>query len=93
MAEPRELILAAPDPKTHKVIRWRCVDLRAEVARRFSVTVPERRIGKSRRKLRVTQLQPRPCHPKKDAAAREDSKKLRCPPKGSLVRHHRYDCG
>jgi transposase len=40
MAELRELVLAGPDPKTHKVIRWRCLDLCAEIARRFSVVVP-----------------------------------------------------
>src|SRR5271165_5429874 len=71
MAELRELVIAGPDPKTHKVIRWRCVDLRAEVSRRFAVTVPERTIGKWLRKLNLTRLQPRPYHPKKDAAAQE----------------------
>jgi hypothetical protein len=39
------------------------------VARRFSVTVPERTIGKWLRKLKLSQLQPRPHHPKKNAAA------------------------
>ena len=75
MAELRELVIAGPDRKIHKVIRWRCVDLRAEVARRFSVTVPERTIGKWLRKLKLTQLQPRPHHPKKDAPAQETFKK------------------
>ena len=75
MAELRALVIAGPDRKVHKVIRWRCVDLRAEVARRFSVTVPERTIGKWLRKLKLTQLQPRPHHPKKDAAAQEAFKK------------------
>jgi transposase len=79
MAELRELAVAGPDPKIHHVIRWRCVDLRAEVARRFSVTVPERTIGKWLRKLRLTQLQPRPYHPKKDAAAQEAFKKTSLP--------------
>jgi transposase len=78
MAELRELVIAGPDPKIHKVIRWRCVDLRAEVTRRFSVTVPERTIGKWLRRLKLTQLQPRPYHPKKDAEAQEAFKKLRC---------------
>lgn len=32
MAELHEWVLAGPDPKIHKVIRWRCVDLRLEVA-------------------------------------------------------------
>ncbi len=38
MAELRELVIAGPDPDLHKVIRWRCVDLRDEVSRRFSVS-------------------------------------------------------
>jgi transposase len=75
MAELRELVIAGPDRKIHKVIRWRCVDLRTEVTKRFSVTVPERTIGKWLRKLRLTQLQPRPVHPKTDAAAQEAFKK------------------
>lgn len=79
MADLRALVIAGPDPKIHKVIRWRCVDLRAEVTRRFSVTVPERTIGKWLRKLKLTQLQPRPYHPKKDAAAQEAFKKTSVP--------------
>jgi transposase len=75
MNELRELVVAGPDPEIHKVIRWRCVDLRAEVARRFSVTVDEGTIGKWLNKLRLTRLQPRPFHPKKDPAAEEAFKK------------------
>jgi transposase len=75
MAELRELVLAGPDPKIHRVVRWRCVDLCAEVARRFSVTVPERTIGKWLRRLKLTRLHPRPHHPKKDAAAQQAFKK------------------
>jgi transposase len=71
MAELREWVLAGPDPKIHKVIRWRCVDLRREVARRFAVTVPDRTLSKWLRKMKFTRLQPRPYHPKKDAAAEE----------------------
>ena len=75
MAELHQLLIAGPDPKIHKVIRWRCIDLCQEVARRFSITVPERTIGKWLRKLRLTRLQPRPFHPKKDLAAQEAFKK------------------
>ena len=39
MAELRALVIKGPDPATHNVVRWRCLDLWAEVARRFSVTV------------------------------------------------------
>jgi hypothetical protein len=41
-------------------VSWRCIDLRAEVARRFKVTVSERTIGKWLRQLGLTRLQPRP---------------------------------
>ncbi len=69
MAELRELVVKGPDLEKHKVVRWRCLDLREEVARRFSVTVHESTIGKWLRRLDLTRLQPRPFHPKKDAAA------------------------
>jgi transposase len=75
MAELRELAVAGPDPKVHKVMRFRCVDLCEEVERRFSVVVPERTMGKWLRKLGLTRVQPRPHHPKKDAAAQEAFKK------------------
>jgi len=79
MTELRELVIAGPDPAIHHVVRWRCVDLRDEVARRFGVTVGERAIGKWLRKLRLTRLQPRPVHPKKDPAAEEAFKKTLLP--------------
>jgi transposase len=76
MAELKALTIKGPDPKTDKVVRWRCLDLREAMARRFAVTVSERTIGKWLRKLALTQLQPRPSHPKKDEAAQEDFKKI-----------------
>jgi transposase len=69
MTELRELVVAGPDPERHKVIRWRCVNLCGEVARRFAVEAPERTLGKWLRKLDLTRLQPPPYHPRKDAAA------------------------
>lgn len=93
MAELREFVLAGPDPAKHKVIRWRCVDLRAEVARRFEVKVPARTIAKWLRRLGLTRLQPRPFHPKKDAAAQAAFKKLRCPAKGSPTRGGQEQAG
>jgi transposase len=71
MAELKALVVAGPDPATDGVVRWRCVDLREQIIRRFSVTLHERSVGK----LRLTQLQPRPCHPKTDVAAQEAFKK------------------
>jgi hypothetical protein len=75
MAELRATVLNGPDPEKHGVVRWRCIDLRAEVARRYGVEVTERTIGKWLRKLELTRLQPRPFHPKKDDAAQEAFKK------------------
>jgi transposase len=75
MAELKALVIKGPDLETDKVARWRCIDLREVVAQRFAVTVTERTIGKWLRKLDLTRLQPRPFHPKKDAAAQAAFKK------------------
>ena len=75
MAELKAMVLNGPDPEKHGVVRWRRVDLRAEVARRYSVEVSKRTVGKWLRKMKLTRLQPRPFHPKKDDAARAAYKK------------------
>ncbi|MDQ0469669.1 transposase [Labrys wisconsinensis] len=75
MAELRELVINGPDPEIHKVVRWRCVDLKAEVARRFSVEVHESTIARWLHELDLTRLQPRPVHPKKDVEAEAAFKK------------------
>jgi transposase len=75
MAELRQLVIDGPDPEVHKVIRWRCIDLQAEVARRFEVTVDDGTIGRWLGQLGLTRLQPRPYHPKTDLAAQEAFKK------------------
>ncbi len=79
MEDLKAVVVAGPDLEKHGVVRWRCVDLRAEVARRFTVEVTERTIGKWLRKLDPTRLQPRPFHPNKDAAAQEAFKKTSLP--------------
>ena len=63
LAELKALVIQGPDPMTHQVVRWRCVDLRAEVARRFSVEVHESTIGKWLHQLGLTRLQPSPFSP------------------------------
>lgn len=75
MAQLRELVIKGPDPEIDKVVRWRCVDLREKIAERFSVLVHKRTVAKWLRELELTRLQPRPFHPKKDAAAQEAFKK------------------
>jgi len=74
-AELRALVIRGPDPDIHNVMRWRCADLRAEVARLWSVDVHENTVGAWLGELGLARLQPRPVHPKKDAAAEETFKK------------------
>jgi transposase len=74
-AELRALVIRGPDPAIHQVARWRCVDLRAEVARLWSVEVHENTIGAWLGELGLTRLQPRPVHPKKDPEAETAFKK------------------
>jgi len=69
MAELKEIVIKGPDPERHTVMRWRCFDLRKEIAARWSVTVCEQTVGRWLRQLRLTRLQPRPYHPKKDPEA------------------------
>jgi transposase len=74
-AELLALVVKGPDPEKDRVVRWRCVDLRDEVQRRFDVTVHENTIGVWLREMKLTRLQPRPFHPKKDPAAQDAYKK------------------
>jgi transposase len=73
--ELKELVIAGPDPDIHGVVRWRCVDLQAEVVRRFHVKVDTSTIAKWLRQLDLTRLQPRPRHPRQDPQAQETFKK------------------
>src|SRR5574340_1350976 len=45
-AELAGLVEAGPDPARHRVVRWRRVDLRDELQRRFGVDLHERSVGK-----------------------------------------------
>lgn len=85
-AELRDLVIQGPDPEVNGVVRWRCVDLQVEVARRFSIQVHENTIGRWLHELGLTRLQPRPYHPQKDPEAEAAFKKTlsvwskpRCP--------------
>jgi transposase len=83
MQELNDLVLAGPDLTRDGVVRWRCSDLRGQIKARFEVEVHERTVGKPDealassllRRLRMTRLQPRPYHPKRDLAAQEAYKK------------------
>ena len=74
-AELAALVEAGPDPALHKVVRWRRVDLRDEIKRRFGVELHERSVGKILASLGYRRLSVRPQHPKSDPAAQEAFKK------------------
>jgi transposase len=81
------LVEAGPDPTRHRVVRWRRVDLRDELQRRFGVELHERSVGKILAKLGYRRLSVRPRHPQADEAAQEAFKKTSprrspntCPP-------------
>ena len=74
-AQLRDLVLAGPDPEINGVVRWRCVDLQAEVERRFGVKAHGHTVARWLHELGLTRLQPRPYHPKKDPLAETAFKK------------------
>ena len=74
-AELKALVVAGPDPERDRVARWRRVDPRDEVARRFGVEVHQSTVSGWLHQLGLTRLQPRPYHPKRDLAAQEAYKK------------------
>ncbi|MDQ2762791.1 MAG: helix-turn-helix domain-containing protein [Pseudomonadota bacterium] len=69
MAELYQLVVDGPDLATAEVARWRIVDLQGAVTRRFLVDVHHSTVGKWLHQLRLTRLQPRPVHLKKDPEA------------------------
>jgi len=74
-AELAALVEAGPDPEQHGVVRWRRVDLRDELERRFGVKLHERSVGKVLARLGYRRLSVRPRHPRADEAAQEAFKK------------------
>jgi transposase len=74
--ELARLVEAGPDPARCGVVRWRRVDLRDELERRFGVVLHERSVGKILVKLGYRRLSVRPRHPESDEKAQETLKKL-----------------
>ena len=70
-----EWVREGPRLEQHKVIRWRLVDLRDEIARRFGVQMHERTVGKLMARLNFSRVSVRPRHPEQDTAAQDAHKK------------------
>jgi transposase len=67
--ELRRLVESGPDPDTHGVVRWRCVDLKRVLSDRFAVDVSEVSLGRTLKKLGFSHISARPKHPAQKAEA------------------------
>jgi transposase len=65
----KQLVEAGPDPETDGVVRWRCVDLRRVLGRRFGVDLSEVSLGRVLKKLGFSHISARPRHPVQDPEA------------------------
>jgi transposase len=68
-AEVADWIRRGPDVAVDGVVRWRCVDIQARLAREWGVALHERSVGKLLHRLRFARVSTRPRHPKADVVA------------------------
>ena len=59
----KQLVESGPDPATDGVVRWRCVDLKRVLGRRFGVDLSEVSLGRVLKKLGFSHISARPQHP------------------------------
>ena len=59
-AEFASLVDAGPEPEVDGVVRWRCIDLKVLIQRRFGVDYHERTIGKLLTRLGFSHISQRP---------------------------------
>lgn len=71
LAEFDEIVDAGPDVAVDGVVRWRRIDLKQVVKRRFGVVMAERTIGDLLRERGFRHLSVRPRHPGCDEAVQE----------------------
>jgi len=62
-AELKRLVEAGPDLGRDGLVRWRCVDLKWELSRRFGVDLSEVSLGRQLKKLGFSHVSARPLHP------------------------------
>ena len=71
LAEFDIVVETQPDPVADGVVRWRCVDLKVMIAKRFGVEISERSVGRILNERGFRRLSARPHHPEVDEAAQE----------------------
>jgi transposase len=71
LVEFDRIVETPPDPVADGVVRWRCCDLKAQIAKRFSVLLSERSVDRILNERGFRKLSARPKHPEVNTAAQE----------------------
>ena len=75
MAALATLVETGPDREKDGVVRWRRIDLKRVIAKRFGVAFHQRYVGKLLKKLGFSHISARPRHPAQDERIVEAFKK------------------
>jgi transposase len=75
LAELARVVEAGPDREKDGVVRWRRIDLKRIIAKRFAVEFHERYVGKLLKQLGFSHMSARPRHPAQDERIVEAFKK------------------
>lgn len=78
-AQLKEIVLTGPDLEKDGIVRWRRIDLKEVVKKRFGVDYNERTIGKILKSLNLSYVSARPQHPRSDPEAQEAFKQTSNP--------------
>jgi len=71
LAEFDSIVETQPNPVADGVVRWRCADLKSQIAKRFGVALSERSVGRILNERGFRKLSARPRHPEVNTAAQE----------------------
>jgi len=77
--QEQEIVTLVTTVPNGTLVRWRCVDIQAEIEKRFKVVVHESTIGKWLRRMGFRRISVRPLHPEADVEAQEAFKKTSQP--------------
>jgi transposase len=76
LAELDQVVKTPPDPVAEGVVRWRLIDLKAQIAKRFGIEISERSVGRILKLRGFRKLSARPRHPEADEASQQTSRPI-----------------
>jgi transposase len=76
LAELGRAVEALPDPGADGVVRWRLIDLKALILKRFGVEISEGSVGRILKARGFRKLSARPRHPEADEASQQTSRPI-----------------